>query len=418
MNHRMTYRNLTIGIIGLSLLLLWSPPTIAGSGSSLWSAYRLPGVAHVPGANGTYWKTDVSIVNPYSWRTITVKIKFLEANKNNVGASTITTNVGPGQSKTIPDIIGGRFGKTASGALWLWTDDGSYFSTAARTYTGNSSTFGQTINGQKAVGKGSQVAYITGIRQDSGFRTNVGGMNTAASSIQLKFEVFNDNGVRKGSKILTLLPQSYAQIPVSSFASNFGTGWVKVTCLSSSDSIEWNAFASVVDNNSGDAVYLEERVDREYTKFQPYYDSTGWWYGHFSGPAGSDDVYVLISQSGAEVVAYPFTPNGWVQGALLGYENKGTFVIEGGYSFQRLCWYDYVSNGSATVRNNEISGSYQGQGSCIAGTTTFYVQPTSPPKFAAATSPEDLARRLREMSIGQIEGTPNPGDLPESRTED
>ena len=57
--------------------------TFAGAGSSLASAYLIPAAAHLPGQGHTYWMTDLSIVNPYTWRSITVGIFYLPGDHDN-----------------------------------------------------------------------------------------------------------------------------------------------------------------------------------------------------------------------------------------------------------------------------------------------------------------------------------------------
>jgi hypothetical protein len=355
----------------------------AGSGSSLWNWFIIPGVAHVPGAQGTFWSTDISIVNPYLWQSITVRVEFLEINRDNTNRPSATYILGPGQARAVSDIVWTAFGVEASGSLIVSTDDGASFTTCARTYTGTAATYGQTENGQKMVHGGGDTAYVAGINQSTRFRTNVGAVNASDDPITVRARVYSDDGTIQGTKSFALQPWSHAQVSVASFAPNFGTGYVKWDCPSSGWGIQWVAYASVVDNTTGDAVFIEERADEEYTQYQHSLDLSGWWSGTFSGPLGTWDGFASVWQYGAELSALLFDSDGYLQGEMWGFEEQGNLSFEGGYSWNMYCWNDYLTDGGATATEWSISGSYTMVGDCVNGVTTFDLEPSSGPAFKA-----------------------------------
>jgi len=397
------------GVLVAACLLIMATTAWAGSGSSLWDWYIIPGVAHVPGAQGTFWRTDVSIVNPYPWRSITVDVRFLEINQDNTYAPSVSYTIGPGQSRAISDIVWTAFGVEASGSLIVSTQDEAYFTTCARTYTGAEATYGQTENGQKMVLGSGDTAYVAGITQSGRFRTNVGAVNASDSPATVRARVYSDNGVLQGTKNFAIQPWSHAQVSVASFAPNFGTGYVKWDCTSSGWDAQWVAYASVVDNATGDAVFIEERADYQYTQYHHTLDLTGWWAGNFSGPLGSWSGYAWVTQQGASIDAMLFNSDGYPEGGVWGFEELGSLTFEGGYSWNLNCWYDYLSDGGATATQWSISGSYTMVGDCADGVTTFYLEPTSGPAFKDHVTSRTLQRPGRpETRLGGSRPAPGP----------
>jgi len=371
----------TVAII-VVLLLASVASVFASSGSSLSDTYIIPAAAHAEGAQGTYWRTDVAIVNPYDWRSITVEIKYLVSGEDNTNASEHSFTIGANELLLLEDVVFATFGESGTGALYLESTDGAYFTASARTYTGDTATFGQTENGQKSRCHDDDTALVTGIRETSRYRTNIGVVNVARWPADIRARVYDSDGDLVGTKTFELDAWSQQQVSLASFGAAAASGYVLWDCLTTSSS-SWVAYASVVDNNSGDAVFLEERENAEYTQYRPTYDLEGWWYGSFSGPAGSGNMYVDIGQDGAELWAYTFTLDGNVELYLYGYADSTHLTIESGFGFTIPCWDDWVTDGEATASSSSINGSYSAVGDCYEGTTTFYLEPTSPPKFSA-----------------------------------
>ena len=269
------------------ILSLLAAPAIAAGGYGLWDWYIIPAAASNPGVNGTYWRLDISILNPYSWRPITVKMWFLAEKKDNSIAPVKAFTINPGAQVTLADVVGSQFGVTGKGALLLDTADGAYFTTNARSYTTSSGgTYGHEVPGQYMVRGPNAKAFTAGIRVDSVFRTNIGAVNGSRSSITVRADVLDTVGSIAGSYTFNLPPFGTEQVAVSSFSSLQGPGSIRWTCVSSNSGVEWVAYATPVDNASGDAIYLEERGDNQYTNAQPAWDLTGRWQGTMSVVGG------------------------------------------------------------------------------------------------------------------------------------
>ncbi len=369
----------------LIVVLASASGAFAASGSSLWDWFVIPAAAHVEGAQNTFWRTDVTIVNPYGWRSITVEVKLLVTGQNNTYGAEHSFTIGANQQLVLEDVVSTTFGITGTGALVLESTDGAYFTASARTYTGDTATFGQTENGQRSVCHSHDNALISGVRDNSRYRTNIGVVNAASRPAEIRARVYGDDGSLVATKVFELEPWSHQQVSLRSFGGAVASGYLRWDCLTT-DYTQWVAYASVVDESSGDAVFLEEREDAQYTQYRSTYNLDGWWFGNFSGPAGSGSLYVLVYQDGPSLDAYTFTLDGYVEVYVGGYVDGTTITIEAGFGFTIPCWNDFVTGGQATATSSSISGSYQAVGDCYEGTTTFNLTPTSPPKFATAAA--------------------------------
>jgi len=353
-------------------------PALASTGYGFWNWYLLPSAASLPGLFGTFWRTDLNIVNPYQYKSITVTVKLLKELVDNTSAPERTFEVAPGAELVVADIVKTQFNAEGKGALVVWTEDGSYFTANARTYTGTPGTFGQGINGQSSVSTGRGRAFIAGVRNGGGFRTNIGAVNASATSATLIAEVFDTAGVPRGTKSFSLLPWSAQQVSLDSFAGQFGQGFVRWTCSSTSTSIDWVAYASVVDNASGDAVYLEERPDDVYTAYEPAFDLSGRWEGTLDlNGIGSEAVTITVYQDGALVYGYVYnSATGCREMYLEGYETGGTVTFTGRpYLYDMRS--DRLSGTAIVVSETTLTGTFTGTGFYAAGGTFALTQTAS-----------------------------------------
>jgi len=368
------------------VMLCVASVTFAGAGSSLSSYYVIPAAAHLPGQGHTYWVTDLSIVNPYSWRSITVGIFYLPGDRDNsAGWPTVGVTLAPGAHVTYRDVVATVFGTSGKGALGLITQDGAYFTATARTYTGASGTFGQTENGQAVLAGPIQRQFLTGMENDGSFHSNVGADNLSSVTLHLQIDAFNDQGAHLGSRTLAIPPMSMSQISVSSFSSSFSSGYLVVTCVDSTPGVLWTSYATPVDNKSGDSTFVEGRVDWEYTWARPQYDMSGWWYGWLTTSSGSQNGYLYIAQDGAAVTLYALWPDGLIEAIYSGYMD-GNVIYPTAYlgSSHFQCNASTFLGGQLTVSGSTISGqaTMAGVSGCVNGTFSIDVQATSGSPFA------------------------------------
>jgi hypothetical protein len=184
-----------------------------------------PVVAHTEGAGDppTSWRTDLTVHNVMDER-LTVGVQFLPSDQaNNPEEVTVEELIlERRETLTIEDVVGTLFGLTddAMGALLLMCDAETYTENpedaamlaTTRTYNVGSAvgTFGTSVpavpfNGIILNG-GQSISLITGVRNDSDYRSNLGIVNIsfAGVPITVHYRFLDENGseVASGSKDL------------------------------------------------------------------------------------------------------------------------------------------------------------------------------------------------------------------------
>lgn len=224
--------------------------------------------AHVAGAAGTNWRTDLEIHNPGS-ATATYTVELLKHGVNNSSPTSKTYTLAGGHSVRITDILASEFGSVSQAALRITATTGRVMVTS-RTYNllgaGNAfglpagATFGQYIPGltdAEAIGFGGQGRLIQLAHQpgDSGFRTNLVLVNAVGSRIDTVIDLYAADGTLLGTVNRSLAPYEYRQLngifgSVTSAAIADGYAVVRTT----DEGGRFFALASVVDNVTGDPV--------------------------------------------------------------------------------------------------------------------------------------------------------------------
>jgi hypothetical protein len=226
----------------------------------------VPAVASLPGANDTFWRSNVNVLNLNSEATRVVLVLYPEIKNSgpvfDIQESSPIDIAGNGQV-TISNVVTSVFGeRNKKGALYVYSLDGSYIAVSSRTYTPAPApaggSYGLNVSGVLV----ADTAWIAGV-EDEGltgfFRTSVGVFVPAGPSegqeVGFTVTVYDSDGVELASGSL-IFDQAGMQ---QKFLAGFGLdeplldGWVKIRCH---DPLAlWYAYATVTDNASGDAVY-------------------------------------------------------------------------------------------------------------------------------------------------------------------
>jgi len=163
-----------------------------------------PVAAHTEGAGDppTSWRTDVTVHNVMD-AELTVGVVFLpsgQANNPDEGFMEELT-LDPRETRTIEDVVANLFGFTddAMGILLLMCDEETFSSNPpgavmlahSRTYNAGSAvgTFGTSVpavpfNGIILNG-GQSISLITGVRNDSDYRSNLGIVNISFAGVPI-----------------------------------------------------------------------------------------------------------------------------------------------------------------------------------------------------------------------------------------
>jgi len=218
----------------------------------------IPAAAHVGGAQGTAWVTDVVLHNPRA-ESVTADLFFLESGFDGSGTTAFEVVVPGDQSMLLADIVRETFGRDrASGAILVGSDQ--VLVVSSRTYNDvEDGTYGQYIAGvsvNEALGSGGEATVIQ-LTENDAFRTNIGVANAGAARLDVTVEMRSASGGELGVRTFEVLPWSHVQINgvfADAGQPNLADGYAVIRC----DTVgaRWFAYASVVDNRSGDPVYV------------------------------------------------------------------------------------------------------------------------------------------------------------------
>ena len=215
----------------------------------------LPAVGRAGGANGTFWRSDVTMFNP-GFSTLSVSLRYLATGADNRGAASRSLAIGPRQSVTLADVSSWLGVGNGSGALQLIWNGGSGPVVSSRTYTtaNTGGTYGQSIDPIRA---GSRDSVVTGLRSDSSYRSNLGLVNTADQAIGVAVSILSSSGQTIGTTNITLQPKSAIQASVSALFPALNVAALgSFTMQAHTDSAATLfAYGSIIDNLSGDPVF-------------------------------------------------------------------------------------------------------------------------------------------------------------------
>ena len=231
----------------------------------------LAATAHVGGALGTDWRSDVELHNVGDDPAV-VTVWLLMQGADNSSPQGTKLTIPSGTSVRLADVLAGQFGLDGQAALMLSVGSGRLLATS-RTYNllaagnplglPNGSTFGQYI---PALERGEAIAFGEEGRliqlshstaSSSGFRTNIGLVNITSEALQVKVELYTADGGQLGTVPVTLPPFGYQQLNrvfASVTAGDVADGYAVVRTSTAGG--RFFAYASVVDNLTGDPIAI------------------------------------------------------------------------------------------------------------------------------------------------------------------
>ncbi len=225
--------------------------------ASFASRKFIPAVAHAAGANGTNFMSDVYLFNRTD-HAVEAALVFTPSGQDGWSTfASVNVELAAGQAATLSDIVGHTMETSGTGNLDVVGDAANLIVTS-RTYTAAASagTYGQSIpavatDGAAIIGGVDTPGTIAGLRNDADFRTNIGLSEVAGGSGVVRVTYFDASGVQVGQTDLAVLPFLHTQMPVPIAAAARARLYVL------SGEARPVAYASVVDNHTGDAVYLQ-----------------------------------------------------------------------------------------------------------------------------------------------------------------
>lgn len=222
----------------------------------------IPAVGRTLGAGNTFWRSDVTFYNP-SPVTLNLSISYLAQGADNRNVPVRTAVIYAGTSATVRDVLTWAGAGNGSGALRIqWSENSAGPVVTSRTYTPRASdngTYGQSIDPVELRHFASKTV-VTGLRSDSQFRSNAGFVNGSAETITARVSVVSQSGQELGATSITLAPRSQMQLPLATLFPSLSVASLgNVTLRAETSSSSLFAYGSVIDNFSGDPIFIGGR---------------------------------------------------------------------------------------------------------------------------------------------------------------
>lgn len=212
----------------------------------------------VVGGFGTHFRTDATLFN-HREVDQSVVINWLPRDQNGSGVSGVSVTLRAGAFFPMRDVVQ-QLGQTGLGTILITAVDGDgnpdpngSLDAFARIYSENTSGLGTVSQAEQSVAittsfSSAMRLNMIGLRQDADFRTNVGIVNFDRNNART-FDVVVSGSGSSASTSVTVQPASMSQVSIPSGV--FSDLVVSVAPQTAGTSL-WSAYASSVDNRSGD----------------------------------------------------------------------------------------------------------------------------------------------------------------------
>ncbi|NOZ94702.1 MAG: hypothetical protein GXP47_08195 [Acidobacteria bacterium] len=236
---------------GGSLLVRGCPGETLDDGAAFEMA--LPAMAHTEGRNGTFWRSDLVLHNPGN-DAVRVNVWPLGPAGGSDGVATVSVVLTPGQAVMLQDLLPGLLDSDEPSGGAVLSADGPV-TAASRTFTGDGDgTWGQNV---PLVPSGSWVqagqrVVLAGLAQDGATRTNLGLLNPGSSPLDVTVRFHGADGSVLGERTWTVPARGWRQIDLA--LEQAGAAPVSLAWAELDGNGDFVAYASVIDNATGDAV--------------------------------------------------------------------------------------------------------------------------------------------------------------------
>ncbi|HPC82728.1 MAG TPA: hypothetical protein P5234_05010 [Thermoanaerobaculaceae bacterium] len=239
-----------------------------------WS-YVIPAAANKAGLNGTDWHTDLTIYNPQN-HTLPIVMQFMPAGRDNSGRlPTIEFDVYAWETLNLWDVLGpkGFNQRGQTGAIWVRVDElkrscsgtavECHFALTSRTYTlnpsGGAGEYGQATPGfpTNLPMVDGYMTYLPQLMDDKDFRTNAGLVSLTDGFVTVRFDLQKPNGDIIHTRDVLVPPYGQTQWRLDRSVTG---GTLAAYIVGGPSTAAVVPYASVVNNVTGDAVYVEAHM--------------------------------------------------------------------------------------------------------------------------------------------------------------
>ena len=216
----------------------------------------IPIAGRGPGANGTFFMTDVRLLNRNS-RMEQVTLIFTPSGADGrTDFAAVNVVAPPGEVIALDDVVGSLFVSGGTGQLEILGDIVAMSRTYTRTAVGDFGLAAPPASEFAALGE--EPMLIPQLESNVDSRTNLGWAETAGHSGTLRLRLFDSiTGALLATTTHPLLPYSHAQIPIA------GSGRMLAEVSIEEGGARVAAYGAVIDNASGDPMLIPAMRPRE-----------------------------------------------------------------------------------------------------------------------------------------------------------
>ena len=224
----------------------------------------VPAAGNAPGANGTYFRSDIQVINLRSVQQ-RVQMFWLPQGSSGAGIAAHTVDISPLSGIGSEDFVGSVLTQSGVGAIeFVGVTQTGQFDPDARLHItsriwtprpdNGAGTMSQTFPALIMPGSTARVKTAFGLRHSAQYRVNVGITNPSSTAQTFRVTAFSNTEVGQEQPLfdVTVQPRSIEQRVVNGLIGD-GTVQVLIQNMTAGTAVEWQGWASSVDNGSGDA---------------------------------------------------------------------------------------------------------------------------------------------------------------------
>lgn len=221
----------------------------------------LPGAANTAGARGSRWTTDLELMNRGAVSS-SYSVELLARDQANSSPEAVSFDLAPGRAVRYANVLESLFDAEGAGTLRITVVRGDLMASARTASADGDGSFGQYIEGidaATAAGPGQNLHLIQLQNDDTG-RSNIGIASACVVPIVVDVGLFAADGSSIGD--LQLQVEPFASIQVNDVFST--KEWDDISdafavVSSTTDGAAFFAYASVVDNDTNDPIFVPGR---------------------------------------------------------------------------------------------------------------------------------------------------------------
>jgi hypothetical protein len=223
----------------------------------------VPAAGNAPGANGTYFRSDIQVANLRN-SAQRVLMYWLPQGSSGAAIAPLAIDLSASRGFSSEDFVTNVLAQTGVGSIEFVgvTADGQFdpaaqLHVASRIWTprpdGAAGTMSQSFPSIILPGSTSRSKTVFGVRHSPQYRINVGISNPASTVHRFRVTARIATGTIDESDVfeLEVPPRSMVQRATTLTASAIGQ--VLIENLTTGTATDWQAWASTIDNASGDA---------------------------------------------------------------------------------------------------------------------------------------------------------------------